>query len=265
MAKNKKTYELVKYNYTPNKEKKYSSEQSINLNNNGPYFSLEELDMDTCQYSLRSLIEHFSKGRNEKIGFAVKVTKEDQSYYLPAMFDAPFMQDIISKLKTNTINTISGKRTIKQVPAVPLVQNIWWKLRNLIEQKEAKDLKSIFGNSNFSYRLYSFMQNDYTSTMDKEDALYMIYQEFLGYETFRGAFVKMRDQRAKLPVTNLEINTKRFVGTDNYDKYYKAQARANHYNTISEPVDGHEEFLSPEEYRNMEEEEISIDYPKRSK
>ena len=71
MAKNKKTYELVKYNYTPNKEKKYSSEQSINLNNNGPYFSLEELDMDTCQYSLRSLIEHFSKGRNEKIGFAV--------------------------------------------------------------------------------------------------------------------------------------------------------------------------------------------------
>ena len=258
MAKNKKTYELVKYNYTPNKEKKYSKEEIVDLYGDGiPYFSLEELDMDTCEYSLQSLVDHFRKDPNEKIGFAVKVSKKGSVYYLPALFDAPYMKDILSKLKTNTIDTISGKRTVKQVPRASLVQDIWQEIKTWIERKNMSALKSVFGNSNFSYRLYSFMQNDYTNSIDKMTDLYSIYQEFLNYEVFRKALIKMKDGKAKRLVANLKMNTKKFQGNNSFDKYYLAQVEANDYNTKS---DDHEGFLSPLERWQMEN-----DHSKRSK
>ena len=118
-------------------------------------------------------------------------------------------------------------------------------------------LKSVFGNSNFSYRLYSFMQNDYTNSIDKMTDLYSIYQEFLNYEVFRKALIKMKDEKAKRLVANLKMNTKKFQGNSSPDKYYLAQVEANDYNTKS---DDHEGFLSPLERWQMEN-----DHSKRSK
>ena len=237
-----KYYELVGSVYTWGK---YQDQEVVKLDNIS-LKTIEDIDKFTSLYPDAFAISNkLGEKYQNKNHYSIRVTNNKGTvYYQRVIYDIKDLDNIISKLKKNTIYTINGYRNVKLVPTNNvLFAKSFQELEDLINNKDIERIEELFNkDSKFTFLVKRFIESNSYEEQDYE-ALQNIELNFQNYEVFR----KYLANKSKKKISNLKVKK-------NLDTNYslkKEPSKGFGYNVAAPDETVYEEFFEEDEIAEM--------------
>ena len=237
-----KYYELVGSVYIWGK---YQDQEVVKLDNVS-LKTIEDIDKFTSLYPDAFAISNkLGEKYQNKNHYSIRVTNNKGTvYYQRVIYDIKDLDNIISKLKKNTIYTINGYRNVKLVPTNNvLFAKSFQELEDLINNKDIERIEELFNkDSKFTFLVKRFIESNSYEEQDYE-ALQNIELNFQNYEVFR----KYLANKSKKKISNLKV--KKNLDTDYSLK--KEPSKGFGYNVAGSEETVYEEFFEEDEIAEM--------------
>ena len=246
-------YNLVGSYYDKySREHKYKSEEIIKIPNQD-LTTLESIDYVTAGYSsFTTFSASLVPSYQDKNIFSIRgMTSKGEYFYKSVIYDNKPLQEVIESIKSKTIYTINGYRSIKRITAnTAFFTSNFDEFKTLVTNKNEEALKTIFGEKSD----FSFFLHQYLSSAKEEDAIIeedrALEENFRNYEVFR----RFLTNKGKIHCQNLKVR--------------ESVSKLNNYKNVSTPnivipfvtstTDSSLDEYDPDEYAFYDEKEMEM-------
>lgn len=244
MAK-RKQYDLVGYVYDKySKGSKFKDEEIIKIP--GIIFdTLEGIDKFTANFSsFYDLSEYLGKKYESKTGFSIRITDNSGRFsYRSIIYNNPSLEEIIDKLKEDTITVVGKKRTVKLYTGSSMYfKNIWKNVEKKILEGDRDWLNQVFSGSWYLTLINQYFNRDPFDNLE-DITILTLERAFKDYNVLR-KYITYKDNSF---VANLNVTTSSIPVETTIDR---EEVRTGNY-VLEEDEHDKEEFFDEKELRMM--------------